>query len=120
MNEPELKITWRLPDGETLETGGWSRLNLLAHADTFDLELPQKCGGHAECGTCRVRIEAGELSPVRHEERDLMTRHAGRFERGERLACKARPLGDVVVRVLAMIPPDLREVEEAEEGGSAS
>jgi ferredoxin len=114
MNEPELTITWHLPDGQTLVTGGWSRLNLLAHADTYDLELPQKCGGHAECGTCRVRILSGELSPARHEERDLMTRHARRFEQGERLACKARPLGDVAVRVLAMIPPDLRDIEETE------
>ena len=47
MNEPELTITWHLPDGQTLVTGGWSRLNLLAHADTYDLDLPQQCCGHA-------------------------------------------------------------------------
>lgn len=109
---PELTITWHLPDGRTLATPGWSKLNLLAHADTHDLELPQACGGHAECGTCRVRILAGELTPARHEERELMTRHARRFRQAERLACQARPLGDVTVEVLAMIPPDLRDVAD--------
>jgi hypothetical protein len=44
-----------------------------------------------------------------------MTRHAKRFRQGERLACQARPLGDVVLEVLAMIPPDLRDIEEPEE-----
>ena len=110
--EPELSITWQLPDGSTLETPGWTKLNLLAHADTYDLELPQSCGGHGECGTCRVRVVAGELTPIRHEEGTLMTKHAKRFRQGERLACQARPRGDVVVQVLAMAPPDLRDVED--------
>lgn len=112
MHDPELTITWRLPDGTTLSTPGWTKLNLLAHADTYDLELPQACGGHGECGTCRVRIASGELTPVRHEEATLMTRHHKRFQKGERLACQARPRGDVVVEVLAMVPPDLRDLEE--------
>lgn len=107
--DPELLITWQLPDGTTLETPGWTRLNLLAHADTYDLELPQACGGHGECGTCRVRIVSGALTPIRHEEGSLMARHRGRFRQGERLSCQARPQGDVVVQVLAMVPPDLRD-----------
>lgn len=108
--EPQLTIEWRLPDGSVMETPGWPQLNLLAHADTYDLELPQACGGHAECGTCRVRIHAGELTKVRHEEGELMKRHAKRFRSGERLACQTRPLGSVTVEVLAIIPPDLRDL----------
>jgi len=107
--EPELLITWLLPDGTTLETPGWTRLNLLAHADTYDLELPQACGGHGECGTCRVRIVSGALTPIRHEEGALMAKHGQRFQKGERLSCQTRPQGDVVVQVLAMVPPDLRD-----------
>ena len=116
--KPELVITWRFPDGSTRATPGFCKLNLLAHADTWDLELPQACGGHGECGTCRVRLVAGELTPVRHEEQSLMARHARRFGQGERLACQARPRGDVVIQVLAMIPPDLRDVEAEAEGPS--
>lgn len=108
----ELTITWRLPDGEKLQTTGWQKLNLLGHADTFDLEIPQACGGHAECGTCRVRIIAGELTPVRHEEGELMRRHAKRFSAGERLSCQCRPLSDVEVEILALMPPDLRDLED--------
>jgi len=113
-HDPEYRITWRLPDGSERTGPAWGKLNLLAHADTHDLDLPQACGGHAECGTCRVRVLAGELTPVRHEEAELVRRHAKRFRDRERLACRARPRSDCVVEVLAMVPPDLREIEEAD------
>ncbi|MFO0750923.1 MAG: 2Fe-2S iron-sulfur cluster-binding protein [Myxococcota bacterium] len=112
-HRPEYEITWRLPDGGEVRGPAWGKLNLLGHADTHDLDLPQACGGHGECGTCRVRVVAGELTPIRHEEAALMARHAKRFRGGERLACQARPRSDVTIEVLAIIPPDLRELEEA-------
>lgn len=114
--EPELVITWHLPDGTTRETPGWSKLNVLAHADTYDMDLPQMCGGHGECGTCRVRVVAGNLTHIRHEEQMLMTRHARRFQKGERLSCQTRPLGDCTIEVLSMIPPDLRDVPDDSDG----
>lgn len=113
----DFKITWVLPNGETEETSGWRKLNVLAHADTFDLDIPQACGGHGECGTCRIRILEGELTPIRHEEATLMTRHAKRFKDRERLACQCRPTSDVRIALLAMMPRDLREIEEEEEQG---
>ena len=109
--QPEFRITWCLPDGTTLETDGFGVLNLLGHADTYDLEIPQKCGGQAECGTCRVRIESGEVTPCQGDERHLIERHASRFSDGERLSCRARPRSDCTVRVLALMPPDLRDFE---------
>ncbi|MCC6623183.1 MAG: (2Fe-2S)-binding protein [Deltaproteobacteria bacterium] len=111
-NDPELTITWRLPDGSDLTGPGWHKLNLLAHADTHDLDLPQACGGHAECGTCRVRVLSGELTPVRHEEAELVRRHARRFRDRERLACQARPRSDCTIEILAIIPPDLRDLDD--------
>lgn len=108
----ELTITWHLPDGTERTTAGWSKLNLLGIADTFDLELPQACGGHGECGTCRVRILSGLLTPIRHEESELMRKHRKRFRNDERLSCQCRPLGDVHVVVLAQMPPDLRDEAE--------
>jgi ferredoxin len=109
---PEYTITWRLPDGGELRGPAWGKLNLLAHADTHDLELPQACGGHAECGTCRVRVVDGLVTPARHEETELVKRHAKRFRDRERLACQARPRSDLLIEVLAWVPPDLRDVEE--------
>ena len=108
-NEPELTITWHLPDGTTLATPGWGKLNLLAHADTYDLDLPQACGGHGECGTCRVRVLSGDLTPIRHEEQTLMTKHHKRFGNNERLSCQTRPKSDCSIAVLAIVPPDLRD-----------
>lgn len=113
--EADARIRWHLPDGEILDAPGWSRLNLLACADTVDLDIPQRCGGHAECGTCRVRVLSGELTPIRGEERDLMARHAKRFQDRERLACQCRPRGEVEIALLAVMPRDLREIEEEDE-----
>jgi len=110
--KPEHRITFVLPGGERVVCDGYPRLNLLAHAEMIELELPQKCGGQAECGTCRVRLHEGECTPARGDEVDLMTRHRSRFRDGERLACRARPRSDVVAEILAMMPPDLRDVPE--------
>jgi ferredoxin len=109
--EGDVRIQWHLPDGSVMEAPGWTRLNLLACADTVDLDIPQACGGHAECGTCRVRLLSGELTPSRIEEQDLMRKFPRRFQAHERLACQTRPRGDVALAVLAVRPPDLREVE---------
>lgn len=56
------------------------------------------CDGQGVCGTCRVRIEAGEehlTAADAHERRQL-----GRaLEEGWRLCCRVRTRGDVTVRV---------------------
>ena len=109
---PEFRIAFVLPDGERVECDGYARLNLLAHAEMIELELPQTCGGQAECGTCRVRVIAGEATPPTGDEHELRDRHAKRFRDRERLSCRARPKSDMVVEVLAVMPPDLRDVPE--------
>ena len=104
------RIRWVRPGHEEpLETEGYRPLNLLGHADYFDLVLPQACGGQAECGTCRVKILEGEVTGVLGDERELMERYPKRFREGERLACRARPRSDLVVQLLAKQPKDLRE-----------
>jgi len=112
MMRPEGQLVFLLPDGAEVETACYGRLNVLAHAEMIELDLPQKCGGQAECGTCRIRVLDGECTPARGDEVDLMTRHRSRFSAGERLACRARPRGDVRVAVLALMPTDLRDVPE--------
>ena len=108
---PDGRLTFVLPGGAREETDAYGRLNVLAHAEMIELDLPQKCGGQAECGTCRVRVVAGECTPARGDEAELMARHAGRFAAHERLACQVRPRGDLVVEILALGPPDLRDLE---------
>lgn len=109
---PELELTFVLPSGERVVCDGYPRLNLLAHAEMIELELPQTCGGQAECGTCRVRVLSGEATPATGDEVMLRARHKRRFRDRERLGCRARPLSDMVVEVLAVMPPDLRDVPE--------
>lgn len=71
-------------------------LNLLAHAQTIELEIGSRCGGHGKCGGDRVRIlpqadgsAHPALSPVTDEERRHLT--AGEIESGFRLACQCFP-----------------------------
>ncbi|MEZ4267339.1 MAG: 2Fe-2S iron-sulfur cluster-binding protein [Myxococcota bacterium] len=107
---PDYRILWHLRDGSTQASDGYGPLNLLAHAEILDIELPQACGGQAECGTCRVRILAGEVTPAAGDELILMEDHRKRFAADERLACRARPRGDVEVALRSRRPKDLRDV----------
>ncbi|MCC8123130.1 MAG: ASKHA domain-containing protein [Oscillospiraceae bacterium] len=60
------------------------------------VSVSQPCGGKGTCGRCRV-LAVGALSPVTAEERKLLTDHE--LEEGWRLACAARALGDVEIRL---------------------
>ena len=105
-------ITWVLPDGRREEGPAYRPLNLLAHAEMRDLGIPQACGGQAECGTCRIRLLSGTLSPKNADERLLMERFPRRFREQERLGCRARPRSDLCVEVIALRPHDLRQVDD--------
>lgn len=104
--KPVGTLTW-LPSGVTQPA--FEQQTLLVHSMTADLEHAQACGGHAECGTCRVRLVSGALTAMGHEEAELMRDHPTAFRPGERLGCQARPLGDAVVEVLSDELPDLRD-----------
>lgn len=56
------------------------------------------CDGQGVCGTCRVEVVEGadHLSPLDPRERDQL---GGAVQRGWRLCCLARALGDVTLRV---------------------
>ena len=53
--------------------------------------IDRPCGGGGRCGKCKV-VARGELSPLTDSERALLTPEE--LERGVRLACSTRPLGD--------------------------
>lgn len=103
-------ITW-LPDGARQEA--LAELPLLVHAMMEEREHEQACGGHAECGTCRVRVLAGaaNLTPPTGEERELRERHPEALAADQRLACQCRPTGDVTVEVPVEPLADLRLFE---------
>ncbi len=103
------RLRWQLADGSVLETDGYEPLNLLAHAEVFDIQIVQACGGQAECGTCRVRCLEGTLTPPTADERELRQQHRKRFEDDERLACQCRPRSDLLLSLPGRRHDDLRE-----------
>ncbi len=54
------------------------------------------CGGLGLCGLCRVKILQGELSPPSTREAELLGQQ---LEKGWRLACQAKVLGDAKVEI---------------------
>lgn len=103
--EPVGKITWKCL-GTTQDA--FEELTILGHTMMEEHEHVQECGGCAECGTCRVRVLSGVMTPPTHEERELFELNPEAFQQGERLGCQARPLGDCVLELPSTAPDDLR------------
>ena len=103
-------ITWEFADGSCQETPAYGQLNILGHAEIFEIKLAQACGGQAECATCRVEVLEGAVSDVLPDERELRHEHPRAFAKGERLACRARPESTLRVRLRGRRPPDLRDL----------
>jgi ferredoxin len=71
---------------------------LLRAAIALDVDLDHFCGGNSSCGTCRVHIVSGREHLSRVEGAEEAVLGTAR-DRGDRLACQARVLGPVEVRV---------------------
>lgn len=65
-------------------------LNLLAHAQSIELEIGSRCGGHGICGRDRIRVlNSDKLSPITDDERSHLSK--GELANGWRLACQCFP-----------------------------
>ncbi len=67
-------------------------LNLLAHAQSIELDIGSRCGGHGVCGGDRILmrgVDPSELSPITDDERKHLS--AGELQQGWRLACQCFP-----------------------------
>ena len=74
--------------------------NLLEAAQKAGIDLVASCGGVGICGTCRVRIAHGEVTPLTLTEEETL--EEAQILAGYRLACQAEPLSDVRLD----IPPE--------------
>jgi len=74
--------------------------SLLEAARKAGVGLNAVCGGGGTCGTCRVRIVEGKVSPPNKSEEKFLGQKE--FTEGYRLACQVDVLGDVLVDV----PPE--------------
>lgn len=80
-----------------------SNLNLLAHAQTLELEVGSRCGGHGICGGDRIRIlGTPPLSEITEAER----RHLSEAElaAGIRLACQCFPNDSAIALRVEIFP----------------
>jgi uncharacterized 2Fe-2S/4Fe-4S cluster protein (DUF4445 family) len=86
------------------------KTDLLTAARALGVYVKTSCLGEGRCAECLVTIESGaaNLSPILEDEIGAL-RHSG-----ERLACRAKLKGDVVVR-----SPEPPVGGEAGEGGPA-
>jgi uncharacterized 2Fe-2S/4Fe-4S cluster protein (DUF4445 family) len=70
---------------------------ILAAAQSVGIGLTSACGGQGTCGSCRVQIVAGEVTPASEEERQQLGESA--LAAGVRLACRTGARGDVRVAI---------------------
>lgn len=66
---------------------------LLEVAEAGGVPIEAACGGFAGCNTCRVRVIEGELSACDPVEEPFLDAP------GQRLACQARIVGPVTLRL---------------------
>jgi uncharacterized 2Fe-2S/4Fe-4S cluster protein (DUF4445 family) len=86
------------PIGRRIEVDAGT--DLLTAAQKAGVDLVAACGGVGICGTCRVRIASGKLSPLTlNEEAELRPEE---ITQGWRMACQAVPFSDVRLE----IPPE--------------
>jgi uncharacterized 2Fe-2S/4Fe-4S cluster protein (DUF4445 family) len=71
--------------------------SLLKAAQQAGVELVAACNGAGFCGTCRVRLIEGKLTPPSEHEADLLGSLL--LEQGYRLACCAEPLSGVQIEI---------------------
>ncbi len=89
-------------------------LTLLDAAQQAGVEIIAVCGGVGACGKCRVRLVSGALTPPTAVEERAFS--ATELAAGHRLACQARPLGDVKIDIppASLSTPQRLQVEGQE------
>ncbi|MDY6875538.1 MAG: ASKHA domain-containing protein [Chloroflexota bacterium] len=93
---------------------------LLEAARQAGVGLNGICGGLGTCGTCRVRIVAGQVTPPTETEHDILFPSSqggmGGVAEGFRLACQTGVLGDVRVDIppASVTAPQRAQIEGRE------
>lgn len=106
-------------DGVAREAEGSPAYSVLVALQRAGLPHRHDCGGKALCGTCRVALLGGRVSPMGGRERDRLAAVGQPTDGSVRLACQARPAGALALRGLVPLAPPAPEGGEggAEGGG---
>jgi uncharacterized 2Fe-2S/4Fe-4S cluster protein (DUF4445 family) len=95
MTESPSNVTFRiifLPDN--IEISAKYGANLQETAISAGVHVNASCGGKGVCGTCKVKIEQGN---VESPENSMIS--ASDYENGVRLACQSRIISDLIVSI---------------------
>jgi ferredoxin len=109
------KIVFK-PSATELEVEPSTKVLLAARRAKVDIRFG--CAA-CRCGTCGVAVAGGELSPMREDERALLTRMALPVDGTVRLACQARVMSGEVAVDLAFqetYSPDQGDESEDDDG----
>lgn len=79
------KLTF-LPSGKSVKTRPGT--TIVAAARNARVIIPQRCGGHASCQMCKIRVENGEVSPPSVLELRKMSE--ADLAKGLRLGCQTK------------------------------
>ncbi|MBN2875404.1 MAG: (2Fe-2S)-binding protein [Spirochaetales bacterium] len=92
------RVTLEYDDHPAVNFDASPVLSVLIAAQRAGVPLRHDCGGKALCGTCRVRVLSGKLSPV--GEREQLRLGAIGADTDTRLACQAHAGSDLVLKAL--------------------
>ena len=72
---------------------------VLAGAVLNGIDISHYCGGMASCGTCKVSVVTGAENLLPADGREQMVLGSQSTASGDRLACQARVVGPVTVKI---------------------
>ena len=81
----------------TIEVKGGS--TILAAAIRSGVDISHYCGGMGSCGTCKVAVVSGAENLMAASGREQMVLGSQSTTGGDRLACQARVVGPVTVKL---------------------
>uniref|UniRef100_A0A7C3J3V1 DUF4445 domain-containing protein n=1 Tax=Candidatus Methanomethylicus mesodigestus TaxID=1867258 RepID=A0A7C3J3V1_9CREN len=94
LNEMTFEVRF-LPEGKRASIAEGS--TLMTAAMNADVDLANICGGKGYCGKCQVELIEGKLSDLTVMEQKRISPE--KIAKGFRLACQAKVLGNVTVKV---------------------
>ncbi|MBU1417608.1 MAG: (2Fe-2S)-binding protein [Proteobacteria bacterium] len=82
-----------------LEISSQPTFSLLNNFLINDAPIHGSCGGHANCGCCRIRILEGPEGMTKANEREMQKLGEKLLAAGWRLSCQAHSLRDIVIHM---------------------
>ncbi|MAG32467.1 MAG: hypothetical protein CL908_16415 [Deltaproteobacteria bacterium] len=86
-----------LPSGRSVEIEA-DEMTLLEATREVGLPIASACGDNGACARCGLEIIEGGASLPPETERERRIKQRNRIDPRQRLACRSRPVGDLIVR----------------------